>query len=186
MNEVSVTKVVVPCRFSYAHVFQAYANDEKKEAKFSVSCIIPKSDKATIKKIKDAIKTAYDAGVASKFGGKRPATWRNPLHDGDEEKPEDDAYQNSVYFNASCSTRPGIVDINRQLITNEEEFYSGCYGLVSVNFYAFNKNGVGVAAGLNNVMKVKEGEPLGGRVSAEADFEKINPDDYEFSDDDLG
>lgn len=68
-----------------------------------------------------------------------------------------------------------------KLITDQEEFYSGCYGYASINFYPFNAKGnVGVAAGLNNVMKVKDGESLGGRVSADADFAEVDMADAPF------
>ena len=49
--------------------------------------------------------------------------------------------------------------------------YSGVYGRASINFYAFNSNGnKGIACGLGNLQKIADGEPLGGRSSAEDDF----------------
>lgn len=173
-DENVTTKVVIPCRFSYEHVFEPSAIDDVSEKKFSVSCIIPKTDKKTIATVKAAIKAAYDIGIASKFGGKNPSAWMNPLHDGDMEREGDEAYENAMFVSASSKTRPGVVDKARRPITNQEEFYSGCYGFVSINFYPFNKPKMGIAAGLNNVMKVKDGEPLGGRVSAESDFAEID------------
>ena len=51
------------------------------------------------------------------------------------------------------------------------EVYSGCYGRLTLNFYAYNANGnKGVAAGLGNVQKLEDGEPLGGFTRAEDDF----------------
>jgi hypothetical protein len=71
-----------------------------------------------------------------------------------------------------------VVDSRRQPIIDEEEFYSGCYGYVSLTFYAFDTKGnKGIACGLNNVMKTKDGEHLGGRVSAEQDFATVPADD---------
>lgn len=180
-NENVATKVVIPCRFSYAHVWEASSISDDDNKKFSVSCIISKSDKKTIEKIKAAIKAAYDLGITSKFKGKKPGNWKNPLRDGDTDRTEDEAYQDSVFLNASCQTRPGVVDKARQPITDQDEFYSGCYGFVSINFYPFNTNGnMGVAAGLNNVMKVKDGEPLGGRATADADFANVDMSDAPF------
>jgi len=96
-----------------------------------------------------------------------------PLHDGDEDKT-DEAYHNCLYLNAKCKTKPGVVDAERQQIINEEEFFPGCYGYASVTFYPFDANGnKGVSAGLNNVMKTKDGERLGGRISADQDFAEI-------------
>lgn len=180
-NENVTTKVVFPCRFSYAHVWEASSISDDGDKKFSVSCIIPKSDKATIEKIKKAVRAAYEIGIPAKFNGKKPGNWKNPLRDGDVDRTEDEAYQDAYFINASCKTRPGVVDRARQPITEQEEFYSGCYGFVSVNFYPFNAKGnMGVAAGLNNVMKVKDGEPLGGRISAEADFADVDTGEMPF------
>lgn len=181
-NENETTKVVIPCRFSYVHVWEPSSIGDDGDKKFSVSCIIPKSDKVTINKVKEAIKAAYTVGVTSnKFNGKKPTNWKNPLRDGDTDRTEDGAYQNAYFINASARTRPGVVDKARQTIIDQEDFYSGCYGYVSIKFYPFNAKGnLGVAAGLNNVMKVKDGEPLGGRVSADADFADIDTADAPF------
>lgn len=182
---VNETKVITnKVRFSYAHVFKAesVSDDEGAEKKFSVSLIIPKSDKETVKLIKQAIENAKEAGKTSKFGGKIPATLKLPLRDGDEERPDDEAYAESYFINASAKTKPGVVDREMNPITDEEEFYSGCFGRASVTFYPFNANGnKGIAAGLNHVQKTSEGEPLGGRVSVETDFD----DEPDFDDDDI-
>jgi hypothetical protein len=74
-----------------------------------------------------------------------------------------------------------LVDKNRQPIIDQEELYSGCYGHASITFFAFNTSGnKGVACGLNHLMKVKDGESLGGRSTAENDFA-----DLEIEDEDL-
>ena len=183
-NKLQETKVVTGLvRFSYVHVFEPSAVGDSEDKKYSVSLIIPKSDKETVKKIKKAIEAAKENGKASKFGGKIPATLKLPLRDGDEERPDDDAYANSYFINASASTRPGVVDKSVQPIVDQEEFYSGCYGRASVNFYPFNASGnKGIAAGLNNVQKLKDGEPLGGRVAPEVDFGDEYEDDDENED----
>ena len=50
---------------------------------------------------------------------------------------------------------------------------------ISVNFYAFNSNGNrGIACGLGNIQKVRDGEPLGGESSAADDFTTDPDDDY--------
>lgn len=179
MNGKNLTKVVFgPVRFSYVHVFTPDSINGS-EAKYSVSIIIPKSDKKTIKSLEKAIELAKQNGINDKWKGVEPKKLQLPLHDGDEDKT-DEAYQNCMYLNAKCKTKPGVVDANRQPIIDEEEFYSGCYGYASVTFYAYEANGnKGVSAGLNNVMKTKDGERLGGRISADQDFAEID----EISDD---
>jgi hypothetical protein len=179
-TEEQSTKVVIgPVRLSYLHVWEPSAMEGQTEKKYSASLIIPKSDKATIKKINAAIDAAKEAGKAGKWGGKLPKNLWNPLQDGDgEEKSDDEAYHGSFYVNAKATTKPGVVDKNRNPILSQDEVYSGCYGFVSVTFYAFNKNGnAGIAAGLNHIMKTKDGEPLGGRSSAENDFADILVDE---------
>lgn len=178
----SSTKVITgKVRFSYAHVWEPKAMDENSKAKYSVSIIIPKSDKATVKKIKDAIDAALEQGKASKFGGKLPPKWKNPLRDGDEERPDDEAYENSYFVNASSVKRPGIVDNKPQpeAITDELEFYSGVFGRASINFYPFSMSGnKGVAAGLQNLQKLEDGDPLGSSgASAASDFGSSDFDD---------
>lgn len=176
-NEYQETKVITGLvRFSYAHVWEPAAIGEGTEKKYSVSLIIPKSDKEGVDKIKKAISAAVKAGTASKFGGKTPANLKLPLRDGDADRPEDEAYKNAWFINASCKTKPGIVDRQRKEILDQTEFYSGCYGRASLNFFAFNTNGnKGIAAGLNNLQKLKDGEALGGRISAEEDFKDDFP-----------
>lgn len=175
-NFVNPTKVItgVNTRWSYANVWEAKSINGG-APKFSVSLIIPKSDTKTIEKIKAAIQAAYEEGESKlKGNGKTvPAlsVLKTPLRDGDLERPDDEAYANSYFVNANSGTAPGIVDADRQPIIDHSEVYSGVYGRASINFYAFNSNGnKGIACGLNNLQKMRDGEPLGGKTRAEDDF----------------
>jgi len=167
----SLTKVVTgKVRLSYAHIWEKHAGFENQEAKYSTSIIIPKSDTATLAKINKAIEEAKKEGVA-KLGGKVPANLKTPLRDGDTERPEDEAYANAYFLNASSNSKPAIVDRNVSPILDQDEVVSGDYAHVSINFYAYNANGnKGIAAGLGNIQLVEKGEPLSGRSSAEDDF----------------
>ena len=151
-------------------------------AKYSVSLIIPKSDTVTVGKIKAAIEAAYKEGESKLKGNSKsvpPLTAiKTPLRDGDTERPDDPAYKDSYFLNANSSTAPGIVDADCQPILQRSEVYSGVYGRASINFYAFNTNGNrGIAVGLNNLQKIRDGEPLGGKASAESDFAGDDEDD---------
>lgn len=161
-------------RWSYANVWEPKSINGG-TPKYSVSLIIPKSDTATIKKIEAAIEAAYKEGEAKLKGNGRsvPAlsVLKTPLRDGDAERPDDEAYANAYFVNANSATAPGIVDADRQEIIDRSEVYSGVYGRASINFYAFNSNGnKGIACGLNNLQKIRDGEPLGGKSRAEDDF----------------
>ena len=178
------TKVItgVNTRWSYANVWDPKSIDGGKP-KFSVSLIIQKDDTATVDKIKAAIQAAYEEGQSKlKGNGKSvpPLTSiKNPLRDGDIEKPDDEAYAGCYFVNANSSTAPGVVDADRQPIIERSEVYSGVYGRASINFYAFNVNGnKGIACGLNNLQKIRDGEPLGGKASAESDFATDEDDDF--------
>ena len=152
------TKVVtgINTRLSYANIWEPKSINGGKE-KYSVSLIIPKSDQPN------------------------KATLKLPLRDGDVER-DDAAYQDSYFINANSVTAPQIVDKHVQPILDQNEVYSGCYARVSINFYAFNTNGNrGVACGLGNIQKIRDGEPLGGHASASDDFTAIsdsNDDDF--------
>ena len=178
-NQKSNTKVVTGIvRLSYANVWEAVSINGG-TPKYSVSLIIPKSDTKTIAAINAAVDAAIKDGAA-KFGGKIPnkAALKLPLRDGDIER-EDEAYKDCYFVNANSTTAPQIVDRSVQPILDRAEVYSGCYARVSVNFYAFNSNGNrGIACGLGNIQKVKDGEPLGGRTSAADDFTTELDDDF--------
>ena len=173
------TKVVTGVvRLSYCNIWEA-ASINGGKPKFSTSIIIPKSDTKTIAAINAAIDAAIENGAA-KFGGKIPnrAALKLPLRDGDVER-EDEAYKDSFFLNANSTTAPQIVDRAVQPILDRSEVYSGCYARVSINFYAFNTNGnKGVACGLGNIQKVRDGEPLGGKSSAADDFASDLDDDF--------
>ena len=178
------TKVITgpDTRWSYCNAWEPKAINGG-ESKYSVSLIIPKSDKKTIAKIKAAIEAAYREGEAKLKGNGRsvPAlsVLKTPLRDGDTERPDDEAYANAYFVNANSTTAPGIVDADRQPIIDTSEVYSGVYGRASINFYAFNSNGnKGIACGLNNLQKIRDGEPLGGKSRAEDDFADADEEDF--------
>lgn len=176
------TKVItgVNTRWSYANVWHPKAINGG-APKYSVSLIIPKSDTATVNKIKAAIQAAYDDGEAKLKGNGKSvpplSALKTPMRDGDLERPDDDAYKNAYFINANSATAPGIVDSDRQPVIDTSEVYSGVYGRASINFYAFNSNGnKGIACGLNNLQKIRDGEPLGGKSRAEDDFADADDD----------
>lgn len=175
----SIKVVFGEVRFSYANVWEPTSINGSDDKKYNVSILIPKENKEVVEKVKKAINEAVKEGV-SKFGRKIPPNLKNPLRDGDAERPDDEDYAGHYFLNANCKTKPGIIDRHKKPIEDTTEFYSGCYGYASVSFYAFNSAGnKGIACGLNNLMKTRDGENLGGRARAEDDFADINIDDNE-------
>jgi hypothetical protein len=172
---IAPTKVVTgKVRGSYVNVFRPRLNDLSGQEEYSLSILIPKSDKATVGKIKAAIESAS----MSKWNGKPPANMRVPLRDGDAEKPDEEAYQNHYFINLKSKDKPGIVDKDRQEVLSSDEFMSGDYCRVSMNAFGYEQKGNrGVSFGLNNIQVIGKGQPLGGRGRAEDDF-----DNYEDTD----
>lgn len=185
------TKVITTglVRFSYAAVFEPKAMEGQDKKKYSVSVLIKKSDKKNIAAIEAAIEAAKQAGKTTKFAGKMN-NLKMPLRDGDTERPDDPVYAGHVFVTASSDMKPQVVDQDLNPILDKDEFYSGCYGRISMNFYPFNAAGnKGVACGLNNIQKLKDGERLSGGATAEDDFGELDPednDDLEDDDDFLG
>lgn len=172
-NQVNSTKVITgKVRFCYVNVFEPTAMNEDDTPKYSICVLIPKSDTATIDKIKKAIEAAKEAGKAklADKNGRIPANLKLPLRDGDEERLDDPAFKDHYFINANSMRQPSIVDRSLNPIMSRDEFYSGCYGRASINFYAFNVSSKGIAAGLNNLQKLEDGEMLAGGSTAEEDF----------------
>ena len=180
MAEINSTKVVTgKVRFSFVNVFEARAFGEGQTPKYSVMLLIPKSDVGTITRIKKAIDAAAQKGLSTKFGGKLPTVLKTTLKDADKDTDQDgeifadkwDYTAGHYIINVSSKIQPQIVDAARNPIINPAEFYSGCYGRASINFFAYNNNGnKGISAGLNNLQKLEDGESLGSFTTAEQDF----------------
>lgn len=178
------TKVVTgKVRFCYTNVFEPVAMNEGDTPKYSICILIPKSDTKTLNAINKAIEAAKVEGKAklADKNGKIPSTIKTPLRDGDEERGDDPAFADMMFINANSNRKPVIVDKALNPIMEKDEFYSGCYGRASLNFYAFNVQSKGIAAGLQNLQKLEDGEMLAGGSTAEEDFGGDNA----WSDDDM-
>lgn len=162
-------------RFSYAHVFSKRQNPDGTPGKYGLCVLIPKSNTEAIKLFKQAFENAKTAGKMTKWGGKVPGKVQLPLHDGDEERADDPAFEDCWYFNCSSNNAPGV-RVKDELgnvveALDEGDFYSGCYGAVTVNLFPYAASGnTGVGVGLNNCIKLRDGEKLAGGRSADADF----------------
>ena len=124
------------------------------------------------------------------FGGKLPKKFALPtIKDGDEDF-DGDCYEGMYVIKASSAYKPEVVKKETVMgkkslvpITDEEEFYSGCYGFASVTFTAYSKDvNKGISCQLNSVLKTKDGERFAGKSSAADDFSGLlddldDPDD---------
>jgi hypothetical protein len=181
MEDKKSSIIVGPVQLNFCNVWEPKAIEGSDTEKYSVQIRLhKKKDRAQILEIQNTVKALANASKESIFKGKM-ANLKFPLRDGDTN--DDETLKGYYFFNASSTAQPGIVDRNRKPIIDQDEVYSGVIAYVSVNFYAFNKNGnKGIAAGLNNILKYKDGERIAGKPSAQSDFKNL---DIEIIDDDF-
>lgn len=178
-------------RFSFAEVLKPTHNDEKDKDEYSVMFLIPKSDKETL----NAINRAVEAFKKEVYGNKIPGNLFNPLQDGDEyyssTTGEQDKNRLGCYYMSAKTCFPPQVKklVGKKMVDakTEDDFYSGCYGIASVNFFDWANMGKrGISAGLSSVCKIKDGERLGGsRADAEKEFAALNFDEFAADQDDF-
>lgn len=190
MAQTSFKAVIGPVRFSFLHVFEPHAfdpNAKDEDKKYSAVLLIPKSNTELVAQVKAAIQKAYDAAVSEVWSKKKPVLEKvTCLRDGDEpdENGEDrgEAYKGMYFLNAKSPSQPGVVNKNRQPIIDPDELYSGSWGYASIAFYGWSFSGKpGISCYLNNLMKTKDDDRLGGGKSSAAD----DFADLEFEDDEL-
>lgn len=164
-------------RVSFPNVFKARLNDQNGKMEYSVVALFPKGADLS------ALKKAATEAIEKKWGTdqkKWPKNLRTPFRDQSErvikgtDKLQPGHEAGAIFINLKSAQKPGVVDQNVQDIINEQEFYSGCYARATVNAFAYDTKGnVGVAFGLQNIQKTRDGEPLGGRLKPQAEFAPI-------------
>jgi len=163
-------------RLSYVNVWEPQARPGTADEKYSVTILLPKSNTAAKAALDAAVAAAIEAGVSSKWNGVRPPQIAICVHDGDGPRPSDgqpfgEECRGMWVFTASSKQQPFIVDANVQPIINKADVYSGCWGRVNVTFFAYNNNGrKGIGCALNGLQKLRDDEPLAGRITAEEAF----------------
>lgn len=168
-------------RFSYCNLFQPKApfNNPQGEPKYSVTVLVPKTNTTAKAVIDNAIAQAVDDGVSSKWHGVRPPQPAICVHDGDGPRPSDgssfgEECKGCWVFTASTKQPPFVVDEYVQSIIDPTKVYSGMWGNVNVTFFAYNNAGKkGIGCGLNGVQKIRDGEALGGQITAQEAFKPV-------------
>ena len=165
-------------RFSFPRVFTPGSVDDNSPKKYSCSILIPKSNTEAIKLIEEATAAAVKRGAEKYWSGKAPANLKKPLRDGDFDREDDPAYEGMWFLNASNPRKPGVqvLEDGMRYDAIEDDFYAGCYGAVTLDFYPYNKNGNrGVAVSLGNLIKLRDGERLsGGGESVDNSFSDLD------------
>ena len=159
-------------RVSFPYVFRpSKPMQVGQEPKYSVSMLFKKGEDLTV------LKKAVEEAAVEKWGAdksKWPKNLRNPFRDQGEK--DNEGYEaGAIFITATSKQKPGLVDSKVEDIIEEREFYPGCYARATVRPFAYDNAGNrGVAFGLQNVQKLREGAPLGGRSSPAADFEPVS------------
>lgn len=160
-----------PFTGSYVHIAEAYSNSDDIDPCFSILIVLDPNDKAHAAFIEE-MEDAVDRCIEEKWG-ETPRKFSSPIRNG-EDIGDSEELEGMICVNARSDRRPGVVDSHLQKILNvEEECYSGATYRATIVAYAWTHKvgGNGVSFGLNNVMKMGDGEPLGGgRASPEEDF----------------
>jgi len=158
-------------RTSYFSALQSRKNEMNGKDEYSTQILIPKTDTATLAAMKAAAKEA----LAAKFGDKIPKNVRNPLRDGDTETKTDGSplgreYAGHFFCNVKSTSKPGAIDTHGNDLIGSDDIVSGDYIRASLNAYAYSQAGNnGVSFGLNNILLVRKGQPLGGAKPSAAD-----------------
>ncbi len=162
-------------RLSFVNLFTPRANQPGQEPKYSTTILIPKTDYATMQRINAAIEAAAQKGASSIWNGARPPQLATPIHDGDGLRPNGEAFgpecKGHWVLTASSKQQQAVVAADLSPMIDQTQVYSGVYGRVNINFFPYLNSGKkGVGAGLGPVQILRDGEPLGGRISAEQAF----------------
>lgn len=174
----------------------------KPAAFYSCQVIIDKKDKATIDAINKAVSAAAREKLGDKKIPSMWKTPLRDGDEEWEEKGEH--LKGHYFFNCKAKGKPSVVGtrkyteedveaweaenehespeykaknrpkVGKYVRLTDEDIKSGDYGRISIDFYYFENESKGIAAGLGNVQRLKEGEALGGsRTAAEDDFDEI-------------
>lgn len=168
------------CRLSYVNLCTPRQSDNGGEPKYSVTLLIPKSDTATKADLDASIQAAAREAISKVWNGTKPPALRFPIHDGDGVRQSGDPFgpecKGHWVLTASTKRPPQVVGIdNIRCQLAPQDIYSGMYGRVTLRFFGYSASGNrGIGCGLGNVLKTRDGEPLGGgQATAESDFAGI-------------
>lgn len=168
-------------RVSYPNVFKPKRNELNGKDEYSLVALFPKGADLS------GLKKAAQEAIAEKWGPdqkKWPKNLRTPFRNQSEKATVDEATGRTVYpagmedggifMNLKSNQKPGLVNERVEDIISETEFYAGCWARATVRAYAYdNKGNCGVSFGLQNIQKMKDGEPLGSRTKPQDDFAPI-------------
>lgn len=159
---------------SYPALFEPKPNPSG-ALKYSCSLLIDKSDTKTVEEFNKTINAAIEKGKAGLWKGKVPKFRYEPLRDGDAElasgEKEDPIYKGKYFVNCSANDAPGVVGPDAKRLMDQTRIYAGCIVRADINAFPYSNSGNnGIGWGLNNVMLIRDGQRLDGRMNPEDAF----------------
>lgn len=171
-------RVITPkFRVSYPSVFEKTAYEDG-TPEYSVTALFSKKiDLGPLKKA--AIAAAKEKWGPDKDAWPKRIRW--PWRDGDKEKPDSPEYEDTIFVKFSNKrNKPGLVTASNRIITDEEEFYAGCYARAEIVAYAYEKAGNrGISFDLWTIQKLGDGEAFSGRRNPTEVFEAVESEEDE-------
>lgn len=170
------TEVLTPVfRLGFPHLFVPHKANAKADEKYSACLLFPPGTDLT-EMAAAATQAAFD-----KWGDNLPHGLKSPWHLGQDKRNKKGermvGFEDGViYTTASTNQRPGVVDEQVQAIIDQGVIYPGCYCRAKVNAFWYDNQSVGVSFGLNNIQKMRDGEPFSGRSAPEDDFTPVPVD----------
>lgn len=161
----TITRCVIgEARVNYPKVFEPESFNGGAPA-YNVTLSFPKENTALLNKIEAAIEECK-AKFAAQNGGRIPKNFVLPLiKDGDTDY-ESDGYAGLYTIKLKSKFKPELVKKVKVMgktqlapITDEDEFYAGCYCYAAVDFFAYSSDvSKGISAGLSSLLKSRDGE----------------------------
>lgn len=168
-----MANIITPeARIAFPVLFTPEKYDESSKAKYGASLLFAEGANLS------ALERAVDEAISAKWGQRTPKKVRMPfLEQGDFDT--EGFVPGAIFIRVTSNQRPGLVGPDLQPILLESDIYGGCYVRASVRPFTYEAKGnVGVAFGLQNIQKLREGETIFGRIKPEAEFEPITVDGF--------
>lgn len=163
-----------PFRLSFPTLFEPESMDDKGPKKYGLSAVWTPADFTEADKKKwRTIMVAINEASKDRFKKAwkdLPDNIKKGIRDGSE-RADMEGYGNGTKFaNITSKMKPGVINLDNERL-GPEDIYPGCYCRATVTVYTYDNKGKGVALGLMNVQKIKDGERLDSRTDAEDDFD---------------
>lgn len=161
---------VIDCRFAYLHVNEPTVAKGSTKPKYNAVLIFEKSNRANLDLLKAAFAEGKLIAKTKKWGGQEyPFKLSTIVQDGDTPntmgKARGPEFKGMYFINAKSDNRPGVgLLAGGKLVEaiNPNDVKSGDYGKAQIAIYGFGEPKVGMAVGLNHILKTKEGPSLAG------------------------